>query len=62
MIAEDLEEGRIALPWPSAVASGEAYYLVWPKGRRHLKRFIRLKDFLLAEVQAMTLPNVTYRS
>jgi DNA-binding transcriptional LysR family regulator len=62
MVLEDLQLGRAALPWPSAVASGEAYYLVWPRARRNLKRFSLLRDFLLAEVNAMTLPNVTYHS
>ncbi|GGM09637.1 LysR substrate-binding domain-containing protein [Pseudomonas asuensis] len=62
MVLEDLQLGRAALPWPSAVASGEAYYLVWPRARRNPKRFSLLRDFLLAEVNAMTLPNVTYHS
>ncbi|MNO90591.1 Glycine cleavage system transcriptional activator [compost metagenome] len=58
MVAEDAEQGRLALPWPSAVASGESYYLVWPKARRNQERLRRLRDFLLAEVQAMRLPPV----
>ncbi|WP_084333346.1 LysR substrate-binding domain-containing protein [Pseudomonas indica] len=58
MIAEDIEQGRIGLPWPSAVASGESYYLVWPKGRGGQERLQRLRDFLVAEVAAMCLPAV----
>ncbi|MCY1450398.1 Glycine cleavage system transcriptional activator [compost metagenome] len=58
MVAEDAAQGRLALPWPSAVASGESYYLVWPKARRNQERLRRLRDFLLAEVQAMRLPKV----
>lgn len=58
MIAEDVEQGRLGLPWPSAVASGDSYYLVWPRGRRGEERLWRLRDFLLAEVAQMRLPTV----
>lgn len=58
MVAEDANQGRLALPWPSAVASGESYYLVWPRARRHQERLRRLRNFLQAEVQAMQLPPV----
>lgn len=58
MIAEDAEQGRLGLPLPSAVASGDSYHLVWPKGRRGEERLRRLRDFLLAEVEQMHLPGV----
>ncbi|MBC9252839.1 LysR family transcriptional regulator [Pseudomonas alcaligenes] len=58
MIAEDAEQGRLGLPWPSAVASGDSYYLVWPKGRRGEERLRRLREFLLGEVAQMRLPAV----
>ena len=58
MVAEDVEQGRLGLPWPTAVPSGSSYYLVWPKARRGQERFQRLRDFLLAEVAAMRLPEV----
>jgi len=51
-------QGRLSLPWPSAVASGLNYYLVWPKTRPGGERLKRLSDFLQAEVQAMELPVV----
>lgn len=56
MVAEDVAQGRIGLPWPVAVASGESYHLVWPRARGQ-ERFQRLRDFLLAEVAAMRLPS-----
>lgn len=58
MVAEDVAQGRLGLPWPCAVPSGCSYYLVWPKARRGQERFRRLRDFLLAEVAAMQLPVV----
>jgi hypothetical protein len=50
------------LPWPTAVASGENYYLVWPKTRPGGERLRRLSVFLLGEVRAMELPAVEHLS
>ncbi|MBM7063289.1 LysR family transcriptional regulator [Pseudomonas sp. UL073] len=58
MVAEDVADGRLGLPWPSAVYSGCGYYLVWPKARRGQERFRRLRDYLQAEIAAMQLPAV----
>ncbi|MNQ91812.1 Glycine cleavage system transcriptional activator [compost metagenome] len=58
MVAEDVAQGRLSLPWPTAVASGLNYYLVWPKTRPGGERLRRLGDFLQGEVQAMELPDV----
>ncbi|MFJ5297281.1 LysR substrate-binding domain-containing protein [Pseudomonas sp. SLFW] len=59
MVAEDVLQGRLSLPWRTAVVSGENYYLVWPKTRPGGERLRRLSDFLQGEVQAMELPDVT---
>lgn len=59
MVAEDVAQGRLSLPWRTAVVSGENYYLVWPKTRPGGERLRRLSDFLQSEVQAMELPVVT---
>lgn len=58
MVAEDVAAGRLGLPWPAAVFSGEGYYLVWPRAHRAQARLRRLRDYLLAEVAAMELPEV----
>ena len=58
MVAEDVAQGRLSLPWPTAVASGLNYYLVWPKTRPGGERLRRLSDFLQGEVRAMELPAV----
>ncbi len=60
MIAEDVAQGRLGLPWRSAVASGDSYFLVWPKARRGQARYQRLREYLLAEVAAMQLPDVVH--
>ena len=58
MVAEDVAQGRLSLPWRTAVFSGENYYLVWPKTRPGAERLRRLSDFLQGEVKAMELPEV----
>ncbi|MBF8635267.1 LysR family transcriptional regulator [Pseudomonas fulva] len=58
MVAEDVAQGRMSLPWPTAVPSGMDYYLVWPRTRPGGERLRRLSAFLQAEVNAMALPEV----
>jgi DNA-binding transcriptional LysR family regulator len=58
LVAEDVAQGRLGLPWACAVPSGCSYYLVWPKARRSQERYLRLRDYLVAEVAAMQLPQV----
>lgn len=58
MVAEDVAQGRLSLPLPTAVPSGMDYYLVWPRTRPGGERLRRLSDFLEEEVAAMDLPDV----
>ncbi|ROL67414.1 LysR substrate-binding domain-containing protein [Pseudomonas vranovensis] len=58
MVAEDVAQGRLSLPWPTAVASGLDYYLVWPRTRPGGERLRRLSDFLQGEADSMDLPKV----
>lgn len=58
MVAEDVAQGRLSLPWPTAVASGMDYYLVWPRTRPGSERLRRLSGFLQEEAAAMDLPAV----
>jgi DNA-binding transcriptional LysR family regulator len=62
MVAEDVAQGRLSLPWPTAVASGLCYYLVWPKTRPGGERMRRLSDFMQNEVRSMELPDVVHLS
>lgn len=59
MVAEDVAAGRLSLPMPTAVASGESYYLVWPGTRPGNDRIRRLSDYLRTEAATMQMPAVT---
>lgn len=58
MVAEDVAQGRLSLPWPTAVPSGMDYYLVWPRTRPGGERLRRLSVFLQEEAAAVDLPAV----
>ena len=58
MVAEDVAQRRLSLPWPTAVPSGMDYYLVWPRTRPGAERLQRLSRFLQDEAQGMDLPAV----
>lgn len=46
LIGAHLRDGRLALPFKQAVATGDGYYLVWPQGSAWDKGIARLGDFL----------------
>lgn len=48
LIGAHLRDGRLALPFSRAVATGDAYYLVWPEGSAWQPGIDTLRDFLLA--------------
>lgn len=56
MVAEDVAQGRLSLPWPTAVASGEHDHLVWPKTRPGGERLRRLSDFSRARSRPCNCP------
>lgn len=55
LVSAQVRDGRLALPFPQAVATGDAYYLVWPAGSAWLASIERLGSFLLAQRPAMDL-------
>lgn len=49
LVSAHLRDGRLALPFPQAVATGDAYYLVWPQGSAWQHSIDTLRDFLLEQ-------------
>ncbi|MGZ0700907.1 LysR substrate-binding domain-containing protein [Pseudomonas piscis] len=50
LVAEAIRSGRVGVPFPRAVASGEGYYLVWLRGSLQQERIARLRQYLLERV------------
>jgi DNA-binding transcriptional LysR family regulator len=47
---ETIRAGLLATPFPEAVATGEGYYLVWPKNSLNVQPIALLQAFLLAHL------------
>ncbi|RMR34360.1 Transcriptional regulator, LysR family [Pseudomonas syringae pv. coriandricola] len=64
LVADDLNEGQVFLPFNAAVGTGDAYYLVWLQDSFKRQRVLELRDHLLTclpdissiEVQLLTAP------
>lgn len=50
LIADEVRLGHIQLPWPSAVATGDAYYLAWRHGSLKQRNIFQLRDCLLEQL------------
>lgn len=60
LVADDVREGYVALPYPSAVASGDAYYLVWLQGSMKRGQILELRDHLLTQLPDISGINVEF--
>lgn len=56
LVSGDVRAGRLALPFEQAVATGDAYYLVWPVGSAWRESIERLRVYLLASSPATPAP------
>lgn len=61
LVAQDIRLGRISLPFPSAVASGDGYYLVWLRDSPRQEHIARLRAFLLSQVLDISDLELDYR-
>lgn len=50
LISEAISQQHLCLPFPKAVATGDGYYMIWPKGNPKERKLFFLKDFLQQEV------------
>ncbi len=50
LVAEDIRQGQVSLPFPTALASGDGYYLVWLRGSPRQPQIDGLRAFLLEQV------------
>lgn len=57
LIGGHVRDGRLALPFRQAVATGDGYYLVWPRGSAWEPGIERLGDFLMANRPVLAFPD-----
>lgn len=50
LVAEDIRQGLVSLPFPCALASGDGYYLVWLRDSPRREQIDGLRAFLLEQV------------
>ncbi len=60
LVANDVRDGLIRLPCAAAVASGDGYYLVWPRESRHSPKLRELYECLAALVPTLHLPGLEF--
>ncbi|OLS62306.1 LysR substrate-binding domain-containing protein [Pseudomonas putida] len=58
LVAGHVRDGRLALPFRQAVATGDGYYLVWPRGSAWEQGVGRLGDFLMTHRPMLALPGM----
>ncbi|MCK9815099.1 LysR substrate-binding domain-containing protein [Pseudomonas sp. MAFF 302046] len=59
LVAQAVRDGQISLPFDSAVATGDSYYLVWLREHPRPQRIHQLREFLLGDVP--TVDGLTVR-
>jgi len=60
LMADDIRQGDVSLPFPTAVASGDGYYLVWLKDSRRQEKILELRDFLAQQQPDIDLPGIEF--
>lgn len=61
LVADDVREANVRLAHPMAVASGDGYWLVWPRDSRCLANILELRDALGGQVPGIDLPGVEFK-
>lgn len=56
----ELDGGRLVMPFPQAVATGEGYYLVWPRTAPQAHQVRVLGEFLASRVPGLPLQGIDY--
>jgi len=60
LVLEDVRDGLLALPFKTAVGTGDSYYLVWLKGSLRKERILAFRDFLNSQLPQLMLPEIEF--
>ncbi|CAG8998986.1 MAG: Glycine cleavage system transcriptional activator [Candidatus Celerinatantimonas neptuna] len=57
---EAITQGQLIYPFPEAVTTGNAYYLVWPSQSNRTESIETLYQFLLEQIPRISIPGLKY--
>ena len=60
LVSQEVEHGRLHLPFQSAVATGDGYYMTWLKGSPKVKQMNQLREYLLTQIPSLSAHNLHY--
>ncbi|MDI2595205.1 LysR substrate-binding domain-containing protein [Pseudomonas sp. 681] len=60
LVSQEVEHGRLQLPFNSAVATGDGYYMTWLKGNPKAKQMNQLREYLLTQIPSLSIHDVDY--
>jgi DNA-binding transcriptional LysR family regulator len=60
LVVQELELGHLLLPFHTAVATGDGYYMTWLKASPKAQQIRHLRDHLLTQVPALTGIDIQY--
>ncbi len=62
LVSQEVEHGRLHLPFQSAVATGDGYYMTWLKGSPKVKQMNQLREYLLTQIPSLSTHTLHYLS
>ena len=60
LVSQEVEHGRLHLPFQSAVATGDGYYMTWLKGSPKVKQMNQLREYLLTQIPSLSTHDLHY--
>lgn len=60
LVVQEIQLGQLQLPFKSAVATGDGYYMTWLKASSKAQQMLQLRDFLMTQVPALPAQGIDY--
>lgn len=62
LVVQEVELGQLRLPFKSAVATGDGYYMTWLKASPKAPQMTQLREYLLTQAPALPASGIDYLS
>lgn len=60
LVVQEIQAGQLRLPFKSAVATGDGYYMTWLKASPKSQQMCQLRDYLMTQVHALPTQGIAY--